>query len=349
MNIKSLGVIIIAIAVLYAFRINRASVDKESTNEKICGLTLVSPPEPYVQDPMPVVLNAGAQWIAVVPYSFTRLGKPKLIYDTKNWQWWGERPEGIEKAIELAKASNIKIMMKPQVWIPGSWPGELDFDTDAKWALWESDYEKYIMEFVCMANQYDVEMICIGTEFRNSVIQREYFWRSLISKVRANYTGKITYSANWDDYQKLPFWDALDYVGVSAYFPLVDNTNPSVESISQGWEKWKPELKQYSKRINKPILFTEFGYLSVDRCAWNTWELEKVVDDLQINETAQANAYDALFKAFSNESYWAGGFLWKWFPNMRGHEGYPERDYTPQGKKAEKVIRKWYENLNACN
>jgi hypothetical protein len=30
------------------------------------------------------------------------------------------------------------------------------------------------------------------------------------------------------------------------------------------------------------------------------------------------------------------------FPNMRGHEGYPERDYTPQGKMAEEILRKWY-------
>ena len=27
---------------------------------------------------------------------------------------------------------------------------------------------------------------------------------------------------------------------------------------------------------------------------------------------------------------------------MKGHEGYPQKDYTPQGKVAEAVIREWY-------
>jgi hypothetical protein len=27
---------------------------------------------------------------------------------------------------------------------------------------------------------------------------------------------------------------------------------------------------------------------------------------------------------------------------MRGHEGYPEKDYTPQGKKAEPVLKEMH-------
>ncbi|MEZ4950744.1 MAG: hypothetical protein R2784_15360 [Saprospiraceae bacterium] len=90
---------------------------------------------------------------------------------------------------------------------------------------------------------------------------------------------------------------------------------------------------------SKPLLFTEYGYLSVDKCTWKTWEIEKQIHDYPINQTAQANAYQALFDTFWDKSYWAGGFLWKWFPEMKGHEGYPEKDYTPQGKEAERVVR----------
>ena len=61
-----------------------------------------------------------------------------------------------------------------------------------------------------------------------------------------------------------------------------------------------------------------------------------------INERAQANAYNSLLKTFWNEDWWGGGFLWKWFPAGMGHEGYPERDYTPQGKLSEETIREWY-------
>lgn len=59
---------------------------------------------------------------------------------------------------------------------------------------------------------------------------------------------------------------------------------------------------------------------------------EQGIEERNINEQAQANCFEALFSTFQPEDWWAGGFMWKWFPNMRGHEGYPERDYTPQGK-----------------
>jgi len=45
-------------------------------------------------------------------------------------------------------------------------------------------------------------------------------------------------------------------------------------------------------------------------------------------------------------NWWAGGFLWKWFPNGEGGEGYNDRDYTPQGKKAEQILKECYQNLD---
>jgi hypothetical protein len=108
------------------------------------------------------------------------------------------------------------------------------------------------------------------------------------------------------------------------------------------WQPIRERLKAFSAAQGRPVLFTEFGYLSVDGCGWRNWELERGVEWRKINEQAQANCYTALFASFQPEPWWAGGFLWKWFPNMRGHEGYPERDYTPQGKRAEATLRHWY-------
>jgi len=185
-------------------------------------------------------------------------------------------------------------------------------------------------------------MICIGTEYRISIREREAFWRDIIKEIRSRYKGQLTYSANWDSYEKVPFWDALDYIGISAYFPLTDMDTPPTLLLSYRWRKYAKKLEKISAKYDRQVLFTEFGYLSVDGAAGKTWQLEKVVRDLDINQQSQANGYDALFRTFWRESYWAGGFLWKWFPNGLGHEGYPERDYTPQGKKAQKILSKWY-------
>ncbi len=312
-------------------------------SDKIGGLSFVAPPSPFEGNPMTQVKSVNANWISVIPFGYTRSGTPSVRYNI-DWQWWGEKIEGTQKTIEIAQAAGLKIMLKPQVYIPGSWPGGLDFDSDEDWKKWEADYRNFILEFARLGAKLKVEMICIGTEFRISTTERPEFWQGLIIEIKEFYDGKLTYAANWDDYQKVSFWEELDYIGVDAYFSLVDEKTPSLKSLKKAWRPIRNNLWGYSKLKNKPILFTEFGYLSVDNCAHKNWELEKIIDNCEINEQAQANALEALFQTFWKEEFWAGGFLWKWFPEGQGHEGYPAKDYTPQEKLGEKVVSEYYLN-----
>jgi hypothetical protein len=58
---------------------------------------------------------------------------------------------------------------------------------------------------------------------------------------------------------------------------------------------------------------------------------------------AQANAYTALYEAVGPQSWFAGGFVWKWFMLERRRPGGNgrERDmYSPQGKSAETVLQR---------
>ncbi|MFT5263948.1 MAG: hypothetical protein ACI8YQ_002692 [Polaribacter sp.] len=291
---------------------------------------------------MTEIKAVGADWIAVIPYAYTRQGETEVHFNS-NRQWWGERSEGVIETIQRANKANVKVMLKPQVYFPGSWPGGLDFDKESDWEAWEKDYRKYIMTFVPIADSLNVPLFCIGTEFKQSEVKRAAFWRQLIKDIRAQYKGKLTYASNWDSYGEVPFWKELDYIGIDAYFPLLNEKIPSHEMLTKSWNKWIGGIRSVHEKEKKPVLFTEFGYLSVDGCSYNTWELEGKARNLPINEQAQANALNALFTVFSKEKYWAGGFLWKWFPNMKGHEGYPAHDYTPQGKLGEEVLRNWYE------
>ena len=309
---------------------------------RIDGLSLVAPPEPFSRDPMPAVKAAGAEWIAVIPYAYTRPGEPVVHHENLHWQWWGESREGALRTMELAKAQGLRIMLKPQVYVPGSWTGAIAYGQEADWAAWEKEYADYLLDMAEIAEICQADLFCIGTEFRLSVRHRPDFWKQLIAAVRKKYGGKVTYAANWDDFEEVPFWQDLDYIGTDAYFPLLDHRTPTTEDLEKAWQQHRTRLKAFAQKTGKPILFTEYGYLSVDSCAWKTWELEERLGRLAINEQAQANALDAIHRVFRGEPYWAGGFLWKWFPNMRGHEGYPEKDYTPQGKLGEEILNKWY-------
>ncbi len=310
--------------------------------QRIDGLTVVAPPRSFTSDPFVEVEDAAADWVCFVPYGFTRNGETDVHYNLE-WQWWGERDAGLIRSIELAKEHGLKIMLKPQVYMPGSWPGDLHFDTESDWQAWEASYTAFILHWAEIANTYELELFCIGTEFKLSTRERESYWRDLISTIRDTYCGELTYSANWDEYTTVAFWDALDYIGVSTYFPLLEEKEPTVKSLLKAWKPIKKKLKAFSESEAKQLLFTEFGYLSVDGCCGKTWELEKQVKQTPINEQCQANGLEALFETHGNESWWAGGFLWKWFPNGMGHEGYVPRDYTPQDKLALQTLKYYYE------
>jgi hypothetical protein len=312
--------------------------------ERLNGLSFVASPQAFGATAMHDVVGVHAQWLAVIPYGFTRIGQPQVHYKADG-QWWGERPDGVRATIDSAHKHQLKVMLKPQIYIPQGWTGDLDFESNADWQNWENDYEKYLMLFVDIAIEKQAEMICIGTEFEKSVTKRPEFWRNLITKIRKKYTGKLTYAANWDDYDSVPFWAELDFIGVNAYFPLTNSHTPSIASLQKSWKPIVKKLKKVAINTQKPILFTEFGYMSVDGCAGKTWELEKVRRSLAANQQAQANAYEALFLTFTKEPYWAGGFVWKWYPAAFGREGQSEKDYTPQNKTAQTVLSRWYDNV----
>lgn len=310
---------------------------------KMDGMTVVAPPKEFPSDPMAAIKAINADWIGVIPYAFTEEGKPAVQFGTTDWQWWGETPEGATKTIQLGHEAAMKVMLKPQVYVPGSWTGAINFESDEAWKLWEADYEKYIMTFAEIAEQQNAELFCIGTEFKMSSINRPQFWEELIKKIRAVYTGQLTYAANWDEYPQITWWDQVDYIGVDAYFPLSDEAIPTKTDLVQLWQPFEIQMSEVSKKFARPILFTEFGYMSVEGCAGKTWELEADRSILVYNEQAQANAFDALYEVFWSKPYWAGGFIWKWYPNEFAGEKRMYKDYTPQNKLGAATLSKWYQ------
>jgi hypothetical protein len=320
---------------------NITNLPKNIEKPIFAGLNFVASPKKFDPNPMPAVQAVGANYIAVIPYGFTMPNQPTVKYN-KNGQWWGETPEGVQKTIELAHEAGIQVMLKPQIYVPTSWTGAIDFESEKDWAAWEADYELYILPFAQIAETMKIDAFCIGTEFSASTQKRTAFWQQLIQKTRTIYHGKLTYAANWNEFQHVGFWKALDFIGIDAYFPLSDATTPSVAEIKKAWEIPCAEIEKVQKIAQKPIVFTEFGYLSVDGCAGKAWEIEPKVESTPINQQAQANAIAGMFEFWSAKPYWQGSFLWKWFPNMLGHEGYPDRDYTPQGKLSEKVLQNYW-------
>ena len=304
---------------------------------KYYGVSLESPALPIDSSRFNKVSSLNPSHVAIIPYAFSKSNEPRVYYD-RNHRWWGESYAGVAKLIEMAHLQQQSVMLKPHVWISEEgWPGEYTLSNESDWRIWESSYREYIIDFAVLADSLDVELFCVGTEFRHAAVERPNFWRELIRDVRSKFSGKVIYAANWDNYEKIKFWDQLDYIGIDAYFPLDTAKHPSKSTLMDRWHPLKLSLSTFSEQQQKAVLFTEYGYRSVCRTAGPHWEWENYPFDQETQHTA----YQAFFESVWKEQWFAGGFLWKWrFIENAG--GLDDRGFTPQGKKAAATIANYY-------
>jgi hypothetical protein len=257
-------------------------------------------------------------------------------------RWFSESAGGTRHLAERAQELGMGIIMKPQIWIRGGkWTADIDFDSEELWTQWEKDYRDYILQTAALAEEIAAEVLIIGTELSNPVRERPEFFRSLIGDVRTLFSGNLTYGANWhEDYEHVTFWEDLDYIGVQAYFPISDSENPTAEELREGWDSHIGDLEAVSNRVGLPILFTEIGYRSVHYAASEPWRWPSRDERVEPDFALQAELFDAFFESVWDRPWFGGAILWKLYPGSarRSHDV----DFTPQGKPAELVIRRWF-------
>jgi len=312
--------------------------------EKINGVNFVAPPKEISENLVRhIKTESSSEWVALLPYSFLRSGSKKLVYDREQ-QWWGQKTEGIIATANFAKRQGLKVMIRPMIWIGwGAYTGEIEFDNESDWQTWEKSFEQYIIHYAKICDSLNLDLLCMGTELRQFVTKRPKYWSNLITKIRNVYKGNVTYAANWDDYQTISFWAKLDYISIDTYFPLAEEKTPSVNYLNLKWSPIKIKIKNLSSKHNKPVLFTEYGYRSMDYNTKKPWESHR---SNHVNLQAQENAYISLYQTFWDEPWFAGGFLWKWHSDHDRAGGKENADFTPQNKPVIKIIKEWYSRSN---
>ena len=199
------------------------------------------------------------------------------------------------------------------------------------------------MDFAFVADSMQAEAFCIGVELKKVVVQRPQFWNMLIDSVRSVYSGPKTYAANWDNYENVNFWNKLDLIGIDAYFPVSSAKTPSVEECFLGWGNDFNTIKELSNSTGKKVVFTEFGYRNIDYTGLEPWNEE---NNATYNSVGQENTYKALFCRFWGQSWFEGGFLWKWDPDHSNSGGNSNNRFTPQNKPVEELISNVFEETN---
>ncbi len=288
--------------------------------------------------------------------------------------------EEIRTVSNIAKELGLRVILKPQSQsTQASAPDNINqhtilpgFDAARYFANWKD----YMGQVAALAQQVGAYMVVIGTE--NSGLDTAAYlqpWTSVINAVRAAYNGLVTYDAYGVvqrtygfGVDQVPFWGLLDMIGVSAYYPLTANPNPSYADVLAGWyanrispgDTFAPAvdlpaaLKALSVQYGKPVYFSEFGGMAFRGVVNNPAGAgpDQKTPDLQQHQWL----YESFMTAFANANAAAGD---NWFRGMNSwavYKGVPGStspdyaaylargliDFEVRGKPAATTLQEWY-------
>ncbi|MFC5434910.1 1,4-beta-xylanase [Microbacterium suwonense] len=242
-------------------------------------------------------------------------------------------------AIREAHALGMKVCLKPVVNVhDGTWRAHIGFfDWDVprepSWSDWFASYSAFILDAARVAEAEGCAMLCVGCEMVRADGQ-EAHWRRLISAVREVYSGLITY--NCDKYQEdhVSWWDAVDVISSSGYYPIDE------------WETQLDRIEPVIAAAGKPFFFMEAGCPSRTGSAQlpNDWALPGSPSGQE-----QLDYYRVMFDAVAARPWVGGLMLWDWPAELYSLDEAPGNDdYCPYGKPAGQWLRERYRAMSTA-
>ena len=241
-------------------------------------------------------------------------------------------------------------MLKPHVDLldtgatGGDWRGDIGRHfSAAEWDAWFASYRPFIMHYAHMAQEHGVSMLAVSTELIAASPQ-EAHWRATIAEIRSVYKGTLTDAANWGGEEvNKTWWDAVDVIGVDAYYPLWDHAGPNppldpvptVDELVAAWQPVVPRLESLAAQWNKSVMFTEIGFCS------GTSRQGCGLPATSASRQLQANAFEATLRVWTAVPVWIGVHWWN-IVSDPSFTGTTNGCMDPRGKPAESVLRHWY-------
>jgi hypothetical protein len=269
----------------------------------------------------------GVQWVSLHPYaSIAKNGEVKFRSHAESAY--------LERSVSFLAAREMDVFWKPHLAYWGSfrWRGEITFKEEQQWKRFFRTYSAFILDQAKFAERHKIPIFSIGVETDQTVHRQE--WRTILNQIRHVYSGKITYAANWDQVDHIPFWDALDLIGVQAYFPLSTTTHTDPDALWRAWDTPLAKLVSLSHRYDRPVLITEIGYARSMGAAVTPW-----VADISQEPAAIAlrrQLMEIALRRLENTKEIRGLFWWKWIPGpTRGHG-----DFSMKDSEARAVLKK---------
>ncbi len=287
--------------------------------------------------------SLGVTWVSVHTWDPLQPGLhgPVIASSRAGDRHFGYRD--LPRVVRDAHAAGLKVMVKPHLEMRSRFGAmehlehnKVEMTSEADWRTWFASYEDYVLPYAREARAAGADAFCVGRELDTTVLRREADWRRVIAAVRREFPGPLTYSANFDTWEGLGFWDALDFIGVSAYFPLARTNDPSPAELDAGWDRALAPLEAAHRRWGRPVLLTEAGFPSVSSAARAPWREERTAADVWL----QARCYDATLRALARRPWIEGAFFWLWERTSR--PAFRDPSHAIVDKPASFTLARWY-------
>ncbi|MBB6673578.1 glycosyl hydrolase family 53 [Cohnella nanjingensis] len=298
--------------------------------------------QPYALDSLRKLKETGSEWIALSFYTLqANTHSTEIPFDYGHTM----TDRDIEHAIKQAKALGLKVCLKPVVNSKdGIWRAHIGFPEEdgAKpyWDAWFESYGNFLWHYAEIAEELGCEMFCIGCEMVKTEPKTAH-WEALIARIRTVYSGPLVYNANHGSEEGVAWFDLVDLIGTSAYYPVAKAPGESEDAMFANWLPVRDKLRRMHERFGKPIVFMEIGCRSALGCATMPWDFTHA--ELPASEAEQANFYGSVLRAFWDEPWFSGFFWWDWSVKLYPTEqAAADTGFDIHGKQAERVLREWY-------
>ena len=238
--------------------------------------------------------------------------------------------EDVRNVCGFARELGLKVILKAMVNCrDGYWRAYIRFfdqevPVEPGWADWFASWGAHVCRVAEMAEENRADLLCIGCEMVGTD-HREAEWRALIREARKRFHGPLTY--NCDKYQEdcVRWWDALDLISSSGYYPVEDLPGQFAR------------IRKAAERANKPFMFMECGCPARKGSEHrpNDWRFGE-----GISAEAQRIWYEAFIREIGKNPFIRGTGWWDW-PATRLYPEYAGADdngYCTYGKPANLLI-----------
>lgn len=290
---------------------------------------------------MEYLASLGLNWICIPVNCFQ-----EAFYSVNVFSLFGrtQTDDEVRFAVRKAKSLGLKVCLKPMVdCLDRSWRARINFpaETNEYWDKWFGSYTRFMLYYAKLAEAEGVEMLCTGCEMAGMDAQTERCVE-LIGKVREVYTGIVMHNINHGDEFRFPWLGETDIIGISAYYPVSEPGDNSIDIMRRRWAEHRERVRQCHERYGKPVMFAEIGVRNERGCTMYPWDF-RYRPDMPYDEQEQADFYRSAMETMWEEPYFRGFFWWDWKAKLPPAEKASEnKDFTIYRKKAEAVLKEWY-------